>query len=54
MWKHIKLSYNSIRPHGERLMTFGGTASGHEPMKQMFEGIDKVLKKSTRQYACST
>lgn len=42
--KHIKLSYNSIRPHGERLMTFGGTASGHEPMKEMFEGIDKVLK----------
>jgi len=42
--KHIKISYNSIRPHGERLMTFGGTASGPETMKEMFEGIDKVLK----------
>lgn len=42
--KHIKVSYNSIRPHGERLKTFGGTASGHEPMKEMFEGIEKVLK----------
>lgn len=42
--KHIKISYNSIRPKGERLITFGGTASGHEPMKEMFEGIDKVLK----------
>lgn len=40
----IKISYNSIRPKGERLKTFGGTASGHEPLKEMFEGIDKVLK----------
>ncbi|UJF36582.1 glycyl radical enzyme family protein [Paenibacillus hexagrammi] len=40
----IKISYNSIRPKGERLKTFGGTASGHDPMKEMFEGIDKVLK----------
>lgn len=42
--KHIKISYNSIRPKGERLLTFGGTASGHEPIREMFEGIDKVLK----------
>lgn len=42
--KHIKISYNSIRGKGERLETFGGTASGYEPMKEMFEGIDKVLK----------
>jgi len=41
---HIKISYNSIRPKGERLKTFGGTASGHMPIKEMFEGIDKVLK----------
>lgn len=40
----IKISYNSVRPKGERLKTFGGTASGHEPLKEMFEGIDKVLK----------
>lgn len=40
----VKISYNSIRPKGERLKTFGGTASGHEPMREMFEGIDKVLK----------
>lgn len=42
--KHIKISYNSIRPSGERLVTFGGTASGYEPLKEMFDGIDKVLK----------
>lgn len=41
---HIKISYNSIRPKGERLKTFGGTASGYEPLKDMFIGIDKVLK----------
>ena len=40
----IKISYNSVRPRGERLKTFGGTASGHEPLREMFEGFDKVLK----------
>lgn len=40
----IKISYNSVRPEGERLKTFGGTASGYEPLKEMFEGFDKVLK----------
>lgn len=40
----VKISYNSVRPKGERLMRFGGTASGHEPLREMFEGIDKVLK----------
>lgn len=40
----IKINFNSVRPKGERLMTFGGTASGHESLKEMFEGIDKVLK----------
>jgi adenosylcobalamin-dependent ribonucleoside-triphosphate reductase len=43
-WIHtIKISYNSIRPKGERLKTFGGTASGHEPLKEMFEGFYKVI-----------
>ncbi|GED68267.1 ribonucleoside-triphosphate reductase, adenosylcobalamin-dependent [Brevibacillus reuszeri] len=40
----VKISYNSVRPKGERLQRFGGTASGHEPLREMFEGIDKVLK----------
>jgi len=40
----IKVSYNSVRPKGERLKTFGGTASGHQPLQEMFEGIDDVLK----------
>src|SRR5690606_21268287 len=40
----IKISYNSVRPRGERLKTFGGTTSGPEPLREMFDGIDKVLK----------
>jgi ribonucleoside-triphosphate reductase (thioredoxin) len=40
----IKISYNSVRPKGERLKTFGGTASGPEPLREMFDGIDRVLK----------
>lgn len=42
----IKISYNSVRPRGERLKTFGGTSSGPEPLKEMFDGIDKTLKGS--------
>ena len=48
--KNIKISYNSIRPRGEKLKTFGGTASGHETMKEMFEGIDKVFKNKLDRY----
>lgn len=40
----IKISYNSIREKGARLKTFGGTASGYEPLRDMFEGIRKVLR----------
>lgn len=40
----IKISFNSVRPKGERLKTFGGTASGPEPLREMFAGIDDVLK----------
>lgn len=42
--KHIKISYNSIRPRGEKLNTFGGTASGHEPLKSMFTKLDMIIK----------
>lgn len=46
----IKISYNSVRPEGERLKTFGGTASGPAPLKEMFEGINKVLKNEIDPY----
>ena len=39
----VRISYNNVRPKGERLKTFGGTASGHESLRVMFEKIGKVL-----------
>ncbi len=41
--EEIGIYYDYIRPQGARLNTFGGTASGHEPLREMFEGISKVL-----------
>ncbi|NLJ59058.1 MAG: ribonucleoside-triphosphate reductase, adenosylcobalamin-dependent, partial [Tissierellia bacterium] len=41
----IIINYNNVRPKGEVLKTFGGTASGHASMKNMFTKIDKVIKK---------
>lgn len=46
----VKISYNSVRPKGERLKTFGGTASGYEPLKEMFIGFDNVLKNKIDPY----
>lgn len=42
--KYIEFNYDNIREKGERLKTFGGTASGHEPLKSMFEGFERVIK----------
>ena len=44
--KTIIINYDHVRPKGEKLKTFGGTASGHSSLKNMFHKIDKVLKKS--------
>lgn len=43
--KTIIVDYDHVRPLGERLNTFGGTASGHSSLKNMFEKINKTLKK---------
>ncbi len=43
--KTIIVNYDNVRPHGEVLKTFGGTASGHQSLKNMFEKINKVVKK---------
>jgi ribonucleoside-triphosphate reductase len=42
--KSIGIYYDYIRPKGARLNTFGGTASGYEPLKEMFEGIASVFR----------
>lgn len=32
-----QVDYSRVRPAGERLKTFGGRASGHEPLKRLFD-----------------
>ncbi len=41
----IVFNYDHVRPKGERLKRFGGTASGHESLKVMFEKISLVIAK---------
>lgn len=42
--KEIVVVYDSIRPRGERLKNFGGTASGYESMMTMLHKIHKVVQ----------
>jgi adenosylcobalamin-dependent ribonucleoside-triphosphate reductase len=35
--------YSLIRPYGEPINTFGGTASGPEPLIQLHKGIEKIF-----------
>ncbi len=42
--KTIIFNYNYVRPKGEKLKTFGGTASGYESLREMFYKIDKIVK----------
>ena len=42
--KTIIFNYNNVRPKGEKLKTFGGTASGYESLREMFSKIDKTVK----------
>lgn len=44
--KTVIVDYDHVRPKGEKLKTFGGTASGHASLKNMFEKISRVIKKS--------
>ncbi|MGO1369702.1 MAG: ATP cone domain-containing protein [Senegalia sp. (in: firmicutes)] len=41
----IVVNYDNVRPQGEKLKTFGGTASGHQSLKNMFSKINKVIMK---------
>ncbi len=42
--KTIIVDYDHVRPKGERLKTFGGTASGHTSLKNMFHKINRIIK----------
>ncbi len=44
--KTVIIDYDHVRPKGEKLRTFGGTASGHTSLKNMFYKIDRVIKKA--------
>lgn len=39
----IYINYNNVRPKGEKLKVFGGTASGHDSLKSMFLKIKEVF-----------
>lgn len=43
----IVINYDSVRPQGEELKTFGGRASGHQALKNMFRAIHKIIVKAT-------
>ena len=43
--KTIVMDYNHIRRKGERLKTFGGTASGHKSLQNMFVKIGNVINR---------
>ncbi len=45
--KTLILNYDQVRCKGEKLRTFGGTASGHSSMKNMFLKISKVIEKAS-------
>ncbi|KDR94345.1 ribonucleoside-diphosphate reductase alpha chain [Peptoclostridium litorale DSM 5388] len=40
----IVFDYDNVRPKGERLETFGGFASGHETLLEMFSKISSIVK----------
>ena len=40
----ILINYDSVRPAGEPLKTFGGFASGHGNLKTMFQKIDNIFR----------
>jgi len=42
--KTIIFNYNYVRLKGEKLKTFGGTASGYKSLREMFSKIDKIIK----------
>lgn len=46
-YESIIINYDSVRPKGELLKTFGGRASGHKALRDMFRKIHTVITKET-------
>lgn len=42
-----KVDYGRVRPAGARLKTFGGRASGHEPLQRLFDFVLATFKGAT-------
>jgi len=40
----IEFNYSLIRPLGSKINTFGGTASGPDPLKKLHKAINKIFK----------
>lgn len=47
--KTILMNYNNVRPQGEKLKTFGGTASGHTALLNVFKKIEKIIKRNSNE-----
>jgi adenosylcobalamin-dependent ribonucleoside-triphosphate reductase len=47
--KKVVINYDNVRPAGEQLKTFGGRASGHEALRDMYEKIVGVLNEGTEE-----
>ena len=43
---YTNMDYSKIRPAGARLKTFGGRASGPEPLKKLHKEIEKIFEKN--------
>lgn len=48
--KYIMINYNNVRPIGEKLATFGGTASGHTSIEKMFKKMHHILTKGDSEF----
>lgn len=52
-FKHINtiiINYDNVRPFGEKLKTFGGTASGHTALQTIFEKIYDILNSTNTSF----
>ncbi len=42
----VIVNYDNVRPKGEKLKTFGGTASGHDSLKNMFKKVHRIIERA--------
>ncbi|MGM0509156.1 MAG: ribonucleoside-triphosphate reductase, adenosylcobalamin-dependent [Fusobacteriota bacterium] len=45
--ERVIINYDNVRPKGEKLKRFGGTASGHIPLRRMFRKIKEVVDRKS-------